>query len=95
MALGLLIRAGSSFLLRCLGLRAELRSRLLSPRVRCFGEALERFAREQFLSRGTGRELESSRKKPFCFRALAPESEQLERVRDERTRVDRKKAVSA
>ena len=61
-----------------------------------FGEALERFAREQFLGRGTGRELgELSEKARTCFRALAPESEQLERVREERTRVDRKKAVSA
>jgi hypothetical protein len=57
---------------------------------------VERFAREQFLGRGTGRELgELSEKARTCFRALAPESEQLERVREERTRVDRKKAVSA
>jgi hypothetical protein len=48
------------------------------------------------LGRGTGRELgELSEKARTCFRALAPESEQLERVREERTRVDRKKAVSA
>jgi hypothetical protein len=61
-----------------------------------FGEALERFAREQFLGRGTGRELgELSEKARICFRALAPETEQLERVRDERIRVDRKKAVNA
>src|SRR5215469_12083218 len=69
-----------------------------SPVTACevFGEALERFAREQFLGRGTGRELgELSEKARICFRALAPESEQLERARDERTRVDRKKAVSA
>jgi hypothetical protein len=69
-----------------------------SPVTACevFGEALERFAREQFLGRGTGRELgELSEKARICFRALAPESEQLERIRDERTRVDRKKAVNA
>jgi len=61
-----------------------------------FGEALERFAREEFLGRGTGRELgELSQKARTCFRALAPESEQLERVREERARVDRKKVVNA
>jgi hypothetical protein len=74
--------------------RAEEPSAVTACEV--FGEALERFAREQFLGRGTGRELgELSEKARICFRALAPESEQLERVRDERTRVDRKKAVSA
>jgi hypothetical protein len=69
-----------------------------SPATACevFGEALERFAREQFLGHGTGRELgELSEKARICFRALAPDSEQLERVRDERIRVDRKKAVNA
>jgi hypothetical protein len=61
-----------------------------------FGEALERFAREQFLTRGNGRELgELSEKARICFRALAPDSEQLERLRDEGIRMGRKKAVSA
>src|SRR5438876_26748 len=61
-----------------------------------FGEALERFAREQGLGRGIGRELgELSEKARLCFRALAPESEQLERVRDESVRLGRKKAVNA
>ena len=61
-----------------------------------FGEALERFAREQFLGRGIGRELgELSEKARLCFHALAPDSEQLERFRDERMRVDRKKVVTA
>ncbi len=69
-----------------------------SPVTACevFGEALERFAREQFQERGTGRELgELSEKARLCFRALAPESEQLERVRDEGNRLGRKKAVNA
>jgi hypothetical protein len=69
-----------------------------SPVTACevFGEALERFAREQFLGRGTGRELgELSDKARVCFRALAPESEQLERVREETARLGRKKAVNA
>ena len=69
-----------------------------SPATACevFGEALERFAREQVLGRGTGRELgELSEKARICFRALAPESDQLERVREERTRVDRKKVANA
>jgi hypothetical protein len=68
-----------------------------SPATACevFGEALERFAREQFLGRGVGRELgELSEKARACFRALAPEGEQLERVRDERIKVERKKAVN-
>src|SRR6266478_5679245 len=68
-----------------------------SPATACevFGEALERFAREQFQSRGIGRELgELSEKARICFRALAPESEQLERVRDESVRLGRKKAVN-
>jgi len=61
-----------------------------------FGEALERFAREQFQGRGIGRDLgELSEKARVCFRALAPESEQLERVRDESIRLNRKKAVNA
>lgn len=74
------------------------RSEEQSPVTACevFGEALERFAREQFLGRGTGRELgELSEKARICFRALSPDSEQLEHVRDERIRVDRKKAVNA
>jgi hypothetical protein len=69
-----------------------------SPVTACevFGEALERFAREQFLSRGTGRELgELADKARICFRALAPDSEQLERARDEGIRLGRKKAVNA
>src|SRR2546426_10293573 len=73
--------------------RAEVPSSVTACEV--FGEALERFAREQFLGRGTGREIgERSEKARACFRALAPDSEQLERVRDERIRVERKKAVS-
>jgi len=69
-----------------------------SPVTACevFGEALERFAREQFLGRGTGRELgELSDKARICFHALAPDSEQLERARDENIRLGRKKAVNA
>ena len=69
-----------------------------SPVTACevFGEALERFAREQGLGRGAGRELgELSEKARVCFRALAPEPEQLERVRDESIRLGRKKAVNA
>jgi hypothetical protein len=69
-----------------------------SPVTACevFGEALERFAREQFIGRGTGRELgELSDKARICFRALAPDSEQLERVREETVRLGRKKAVNA
>jgi len=69
-----------------------------SPVTACevFGEALERFAREQFSGRGTGRELgELSDKARICFRALAPDSEQLERVREETARLGRKKAVNA
>jgi len=69
-----------------------------SPATACevFGEVLERFAREQFVGRGTGRELgELSEKARICFRALAPDSEQLERVRDETVRLGRKKAVNA
>ena len=74
--------------------RAEEPSSVTACEV--FGEALERFAREQFLTRGTGRELgELSEKARICFRALGPDSEQLERVKDERIRVDRKKAVNA
>jgi hypothetical protein len=60
-----------------------------------FGQALERFAKEQFLARGTGGNYVNSEKARICFQALAPESEQLERVRKERTRVERKKAVNA
>jgi GNAT superfamily N-acetyltransferase len=69
-----------------------------SPVTACevFGEALERFSREKFQGRGIGRELgELSEKARLCFRALAPESEQLERVRDEGIRLGRKKAVNA
>ena len=69
-----------------------------SPVTACevFGEALERFASEQFLGRGTGRELgELSDKARICFRALAPDSEQLERARDENIRLGRKKVVNA
>lgn len=69
-----------------------------SPVTACevFGEALERFSREQFQGRGSGGELgELSEKARLCFRALAPESEQLERVRDEGIRLGRKKAVNA
>jgi hypothetical protein len=74
--------------------RAEEQSPVTACEV--FGEALERFAREQFLGRGTGRELgELSDKARICFRALAPDSEQLERVRDESVRLGRKKAVNA
>jgi hypothetical protein len=77
---------------------ASSRAEEQSPATTCevFGEALERFAREQFQSRGIGRELgELSEKARLCFRALAPESEQLERVRDESIRLNRKKAVNA
>ena len=74
--------------------RAEEPSAVTACEV--FGEALERFAREQFLVRGSGRELgELSEKARVCFRALAPDSEQLERVRDEGIRMGRKKAVNA
>jgi hypothetical protein len=74
--------------------RAEEQSAATACEV--FGEALERFARDQFQGRGNGRELgELSQKARLCFHALAPDPEQLERVRDERMRVDRKKAVSA
>jgi hypothetical protein len=74
--------------------RAEEPSAVTACEV--FGEALERFAREQFHSRGSGRELgELSEKARFCFHALAPDTEQLERIRDERVRVERKKAVNA
>jgi hypothetical protein len=74
--------------------RAEEPSEVTACEV--FGEALERFAREQFLIRGSGRELgELSEKARVCFRALAPDSEQLERVRDESIRLGRKKAVNA
>jgi hypothetical protein len=74
--------------------RAEEPSAVTACEV--FGEALERFAREQFLGRGSGRELgELSEKARVCFRALAPDSEQLERVRDESIRLGRKKAVNA
>lgn len=69
-----------------------------SPVTACevFGEALERFSREQFQGRGIGREqAELSEKARLCFHALAPESEQLERVRDEGIRLGRKKAVNA
>jgi hypothetical protein len=68
------------------------------PATACevFGEALERFAREQFVGRGVVREIgELSEKARTCFRALAPEAEQLERVRDERIKVERKRAVSS
>jgi hypothetical protein len=77
---------------------ASSRAEEPSPVTACevFGEALERFAREQGLGRGIGRELgELSEKARICFRALAPESEQLERVRDENIRLGRKKAVNA
>ncbi len=77
---------------------ASSRAEEPSPVTACevFGEALERFAREQGLGRGIGRELgELSEKARLCFRALAPESEQLERVRDENVRLGRKKAVNA
>ncbi len=77
---------------------ASSRAEEPSPVTACevFGEALERFAREQFQGRGTGRELgELSEKARLCFRALAPESEQLERVRDESIRLGKKKAVNA
>jgi GNAT superfamily N-acetyltransferase len=77
---------------------ASSRAEEQSPATTCevFGEALERFAREQFQGRGIGRELgELSEKARLCFRALAPESEQLERVRDENIRLNRKKAVNA
>jgi hypothetical protein len=74
--------------------RAEEPSSVTACEV--FGEALERFAREQFLVRGIGRDLgELSEKARACFRALAPDSEQLERFRDERIRQDRKRGVSA
>ena len=77
---------------------ASSRAEEPSPTTACevFGEALERFAREQGLGHGVGRELgELSEKARLCFRALAPESEQLERVRDESIRLGRKKAVNA
>ena len=74
--------------------RAEEPSAVTACEV--FGEALERFAREQFVGRGIGRELgELSEKARLCFHALSPDSDQLERIRDERIRVDRKKAVNA
>jgi len=61
-----------------------------------FGEALERFARDEFQGRGIGRELgELSQKARLCFHALAPDTDQLERVREERMRVDKKKVVNA
>jgi len=78
---------------------ASRRAEEPSPVTACevFGEALERFAREQGVGRGIGRELgELSEKARLCFRALAPESDQLERVRDENTRLgNRKKVVNA
>src|SRR5438477_768506 len=78
---------------------ASSRAEEPSPVTACevFGEALERFAREQGVGRGIGRELgELSEKARLCFRALAPESDQLERVRDENTRLgNRKKVVNA
>jgi len=53
--------------------RAEEPSAVTACEV--FGEALERFAREQFLSRGTGRSWEALGKSPFLFPRLGPESE--------------------
>ena len=58
-----------------------------------FGESLERFAREpiQFRSTTVGELIEKARQ---CFRVLATEGEQLERFKEDRLKIE-KKRVSA
>src|SRR6266571_609306 len=95
-ALGLLYTRGIIIPPEVPGASSRAEEPSVATACEVFGEALERFAREQFLIRGSGRELgELSEKARLCFRALAPESEQLERVRDESIRLGRKKAVNA
>jgi hypothetical protein len=95
-ALGLLYTRGLIIPPDVPGTSSRAEDQSASTACEVFGEALERFAREQFLVRGNGRELgELSEKARICFRALAPDSEQVERVRDEGIRLGRKKAVNA
>src|SRR5207248_10250939 len=58
-----------------------------------FGESLERFAREplQFRSSTLGELIEKAR---LCFRVLSTEGEQLERFKEDRFKIE-KKRVSA
>ncbi len=95
-ALGLLYTRGLIIPPEVPGTSSRAEEPSVATACEVFGEALERFARDQFQGRGNGRDLgELSQKARLCFHALAPDTEQLERVRDERMRVDRKKAVSA
>jgi hypothetical protein len=58
-----------------------------------FGEALERFAREpvQFRSNTLGELIEKAR---LCFRVLATEGEQLERFKEDRFKIEKKRATA-
>jgi len=58
-----------------------------------FGEALERFAREsiQFRSSTLGELIEKAR---VCFRVLSAEGEQLERFKDDRFKIEKKRATA-
>ena len=58
-----------------------------------FGEALERFAREplQFRSNTLGELIEKAR---LCFRVLASEGEQLERFKEDRFKIEKKRVTA-
>jgi len=58
-----------------------------------FGESLERFAREplQFRSTTLGELIEKAR---LCFRVLASEGEQLERFKEDRFKIEKKRATA-
>jgi hypothetical protein len=74
---------------------ASSRSDDVSPTVAAesFGESLERFAREpiQFRSNTLGELIEKAR---LCFRTLATEGEQLERFKDDRFKIEKKRATA-
>jgi len=58
-----------------------------------FGESLERFAREpiQFRSSTLSELVEKARQ---CFRVLAAEGEQLERFKEDRLKIEKKRATA-
>ncbi len=74
---------------------ASTRSDDVTPTVAAesFGEALERFAREpvQFRSNTLGELIEKAR---LCFRVLATEGEQLERFKEDRFKIEKKRATA-
>jgi hypothetical protein len=74
---------------------ASSRSDEVSPTVAAesFGESLERFAREpiQFRSNTLGELIEKAR---LCFRTLATEGEQLERFKEDRFKIEKKRVTA-